>query len=94
MTLLSVITLASGLAFTPAHATSTSVDTHSQQARQTLDRMTANAQVELRYRAVSRALSEGLVTFNDEFARRMAVHAREQVASNRGTAADQARVIK
>ncbi|HKI81894.1 MAG TPA: hypothetical protein VKA04_09605 [Pseudodesulfovibrio sp.] len=93
MSILSVITLASGLAFTPAHAASPSGNTHYQQARQTLDRMTTNAQVELRDRAVSRALGEGLVAFNDDFARRMAAHAREQVASNRGATAEQAHAI-
>lgn len=86
MTVLTVITLASGLVLAPTHAANTSCEARCQQAHQTLNRLTANAQVELRKRAVERALSEGLVSFNDELARRMADHAREQVASNRGSA--------
>lgn len=85
MTVLTVITLASGLVLAPAHAANTPCEARCQQAHRTLDRLTSNAQAELRKRAVDRALSEGLVSFREEFARRMAAHAREQVASNRGS---------
>lgn len=58
-------------------------ETHQQRARQRLNRLTAKAETGLRARAVDRALNQGIAAFETGIARRMAVHAREQVAANR-----------
>lgn len=64
MLTLSVIALASGLALAPAPSDSASIasTTRYERARTTLDRMTSEAQVRLRDRAIEDALNSGLRT--------------------------------
>ena len=83
MTALTIIALASGLTLAPGHTTAASTTARYQQALHTLDRLTATAEPQLHARAVDRALNQGLAAFRTGFARRMEVHAREQLAENR-----------
>ena len=82
MLTLSVIALASGLALAPAPSgtVSTVSSVRCQRARATLDRMTSEAQVRLRDRAVADALNSGLRTF------RMAVVTRQDVEKSASVA--------
>lgn len=68
--------------------------THQQQARKRLNRLIAAAEPQLHARAVDRALNQGLAAFRTGFARRMEVHAREQLAANRRLAKAGSWVIK
>ncbi|MGH8128806.1 MAG: hypothetical protein ACRETC_10710, partial [Gammaproteobacteria bacterium] len=68
--------------------------TQQQQARQRLDRLTAAAETGLHTRAIDRALSECLVTFQVGFARRMKVHAQQQMVANRRLTVARIQVIR
>jgi hypothetical protein len=87
MTVLTLITLASGLALAPIHATAQPATAHYRQARQTLNSLIAVAESRLRTQALERALSEGLNTFRTGFAHNMEAHAREQLVASRNPAA-------
>ncbi|MGA7966229.1 MAG: hypothetical protein WCB49_10130 [Gammaproteobacteria bacterium] len=89
MTALTIIALASGLTLAPIHATAQSTTARYQQAQQTLDNLTATAEPHLHARAADRALNQGLAAFKTGFARRMEVHAREQLVADRSSAATQ-----
>ncbi len=83
MTILTLITLASGLALAPVHTTTQPATTYYQQARQTLNSLVATTESRLRSQALERALTEGLNTFRTEFARNMEAHAREHLVVSR-----------
>ncbi len=83
MTVLTLITLASGLALAPVHTTTQPATTYYQQARQTLNSLTATTESRLRSQALERALTEGLDTFRAEFSHIMEAHAQAHLVVSR-----------
>lgn len=82
MLTMSVIALASGLAFSPAHAgssTTASVDRY-ERARMTLDQMTSEAQSHLRNKNIEEALNSGIRTFKMSLDRQLSAQTTQTVA--------------
>lgn len=82
MLTLSVIALASGLAFSPVHTGSynTASAQRYDRARLTLDRMTAEAQNRLRQKDIEEALNSGIRTFRMALAEQLNARIGQEVA--------------